>query len=122
MYALARNFCEGSDYTEILSFVTTTCGTFFDNINKAKVAKIVRQVLDIVSLEAPNEHEMLADVCKAVVKWCKECNRCEGDEIKDTLTSSLTQPSPLPAGPSSASASSLSLLPSGFCRASSPTL
>ncbi|GMI30791.1 hypothetical protein TrRE_jg2243 [Triparma retinervis] len=75
VYALARNFCEGSDYTEILSFVTTTCGTFFDNINKAKVAKIVRQVLDIVSLEAPNEHEMLADVCKAVVKWCKECNR-----------------------------------------------
>ena len=75
VYSLARNLCEGKDFAMILPFVTVTCSHFFDSITKAKVAKIVRQVLDIVSVEAPGEHKMLADVCGAVIKWCKECKR-----------------------------------------------
>ena len=44
MYSLARNLCEGKEYDQILPFITNACETLFGNINKAKVAKIVRQV------------------------------------------------------------------------------
>ncbi|GMH92128.1 hypothetical protein TrST_g6587 [Triparma strigata] len=75
VYALSRCLCEASQYSSILPFVTETCKTFFSNVTKAKTAKIVRQVLDIVSVEAPKELVMLENVCGAVINWCTEMNR-----------------------------------------------
>ena len=44
-----------TQYDDVLPFLTTNCSTFFDNVTKAKTAKAVRRVLDIVEEEAPEE-------------------------------------------------------------------
>jgi hypothetical protein len=62
-FQICRLFCSTSSYKSILPFLTETCTTLFDGITKAKVAKIVRQILDVVSSCAPEELEMLNDVC-----------------------------------------------------------
>lgn len=48
-----------------------TCRGFFDNATKAKCAKVVRAVLDIVCSLAPDQLEMQAEVCQNIIKWCK---------------------------------------------------
>jgi len=72
-YALARLLCSSSDYSKILPLITTTCTVFFAAVTKAKVAKIVRQILEVVSSEAPEELGMQSDVCGAIIAWCNGC-------------------------------------------------
>ena len=75
VYEMSRSLCNASMYTAILPFLTTTCSSFFDGITKAKTAKIVRQVLDILSASAPSEHGMLVAVCLSVIAWCTSMKR-----------------------------------------------
>jgi 26S proteasome regulatory subunit N6 len=49
--------------------------TFFQTVNKAKCAKVVRQVLDIVCGLAPDEHDMQREICEKIVVWCRREKR-----------------------------------------------
>lgn len=72
IYGLARAYCGSAQYDEVVSLLTgDTCRGFFDNATKAKCAKVVRAVLDIVCSLAPDQLEMQAEVCQNIIKWCK---------------------------------------------------
>lgn len=43
---------------------------FFSEIPKAKTAKIVRNILDIVA-QVPNSEHVQITLCRDVVEWCK---------------------------------------------------
>jgi len=63
VYALARAYCKSNQYQEIVSLLTgEVCGPFFDNVTRAKCAKVVRAVLDTVCSLAPNEFDMVSSV------------------------------------------------------------
>lgn len=72
VYALARSYCLSGKYNDVVSLLTgKACATFFDHITKAKCAKVVRGVLDLVCTLAPNELDMQAQVCQNVIQWCR---------------------------------------------------
>ena len=61
VYALARSYCLSGKYDDVVSLLTgKACATFFDHITKAKCAKVVRGVLDLVCTLAPNELDMVS--------------------------------------------------------------
>ena len=61
IYGLARAYCGSAQYDEVVSLLTgDTCRGFFDNATKAKCAKVVRAVLDIVCSLAPDQLEMVS--------------------------------------------------------------
>ena len=64
IYGLARAYCGSAQYDEVVSLLTgDTCRGFFDNATKAKCAKVVRAVLDIVCGLAPDQLEMVSVIC-----------------------------------------------------------
>ncbi|KAL3790658.1 hypothetical protein HJC23_009758 [Cyclotella cryptica] len=72
VYSLARAYCQDNRTVEVVTLLTgETCAAFFANITKAKCAKVVRAVLDIVCSCAPDELEMQAGICRNIVDWCK---------------------------------------------------
>jgi len=72
VYALARAYCKSNQYQEIVSLLTgEVCGPFFDNVTRAKCAKVVRAVLDTVCSLAPNEFDMQAQICRNIIEWCR---------------------------------------------------
>ena len=61
IYALSRAYCAAGKYDEVVNFLTgSTCGAFFENVTKAKCAKVVRGVLDAVCAFSPNELDMVS--------------------------------------------------------------
>jgi hypothetical protein len=61
IYGLARAYCGSAQYDEVVNLLTgDTCRGFFDNATKAKCAKVVRAVLDIVCGLAPEQLEMVS--------------------------------------------------------------
>jgi len=73
VYELTRAFCKQSQYSEIVSFLESS--SFFQTVNKAKCAKVVRQVLDIVCGLAPTEYGMQQEICEKIVLWCRREKR-----------------------------------------------
>lgn len=72
VYALTRSYCETQQYSLVVDVLTgNICHEFFANITKAKCAKVVRQVLDIVCSLAPNELNMQEKICNNIIAWCK---------------------------------------------------
>ena len=71
VYALSRAYCAASQSREVVSLLTGSCAPFFSNITKAKCAKVVRAVLDIVCAASPDEYEMQAGICRNIIDWCK---------------------------------------------------
>ena len=72
VYSLTRAYCSAGKHDEIVTLLTgDSCSTFFANITKAKVAKVVRAVLEIISQSSPQEYEMQAGICRNVIAWCK---------------------------------------------------
>ena len=70
IYALARNYCDSSQYQEVVNLLTgTTCAAFFTTVTKAKCAKVVRAVLDIICSLAPNELDMQQQICNNIIAW-----------------------------------------------------
>ncbi|CAN0554800.1 unnamed protein product, partial [Ectocarpus sp. 12 AP-2014] len=55
-----------SDVVDLLK----TASPFFGTIPKARTAKIVRTIIDIVS-KVPNSLELQDALCREVVAWCK---------------------------------------------------
>jgi 26S proteasome regulatory subunit N6 len=73
VYELTRAYCERKDYPAIVSFLEAS--TFFQKVNKAKCAKVVRQVLDIVCSLAPTAYDMQKEICEKIVAWCQREKR-----------------------------------------------
>ena len=72
VYDLVRVYCSSSatNTTEtIVSFLKSS--PFLNNVvTKAKCAKIVRQVLEIVASLAPQDYDLQQEVCEQIVAWC----------------------------------------------------
>lgn len=73
VYDLTRAYCSQHKYSEIVSFLETS--SFFTVVTKAKCAKVVRQVLDIVCSLAPDEYDMQHEICEKIVIWCRREKR-----------------------------------------------
>jgi len=69
IYRLARIYTENKQFSEVLSLLKTN-GTFFSIIPKAKTAKIVRQILNIVAT-VPDSLTIQVELSRDVVEWCK---------------------------------------------------
>jgi len=70
VYDLTRAYCATKEYNEVVEFLTGATGkAFFDHINKAKCAKLVRQVLDIVCSLAPDQLDMQEQICNNIITW-----------------------------------------------------
>lgn len=73
VYQLTRAYCGRKEYSSIVKFLEESA--FFQNVTKAKCAKVVRQVLDIVVNLAPEEYEMQREICEKIIAWCQREKR-----------------------------------------------
>lgn len=72
VYNLTRAYCDKSvqQYHQIVEFLTGETGRYFlAHITKAKTAKVVRQVLDIVVAAAPLELNMQESIARSIIAW-----------------------------------------------------
>lgn len=61
-----------SQFGEVMNLLTgDICRPFFENVTKAKCAKVVRAVLDIICALAPNELSMQTQICRNIILWCQ---------------------------------------------------
>lgn len=76
IYSLARVYCTSNQYDAIPTLLTgQTCSPFFTNVTKAKCAKVVRAVLEIICTLAPNELDMQEAICNSILKWTESEKR-----------------------------------------------
>lgn len=68
IYRLARLYSEHRDFDNVMTLLKNS-GLFFSQIPKAKTAKIVRSILDIVS-KTPDSLDVQVSLCVDVVEWC----------------------------------------------------
>lgn len=73
MYDLTRALCEDKQFEAIVPLLQET--TFLSQITKAKMAKVVRAVLDIVCNVAPTELDMQAQICNSIIDWTQQEKR-----------------------------------------------
>jgi hypothetical protein len=73
IYDLTRAYCNTHQYKAVVPLLKET--HFFSQVTKAKCARVVRAVLDMVCLEAPQQLEMQADICKNIIEWCRREKR-----------------------------------------------
>ncbi len=66
---MARLYTEKKDMDQIMSLMKTNA-EFFNNIAKAKTAKIVRNVLAIVAT-IPDSIEIQVSLCEKLIEWCE---------------------------------------------------
>lgn len=72
IYALVRTYCTVSQVGEVMNLLTgDICRPFFEHVTKAKCAKVVRAVLDIICALAPDELSMQAQICRNIISWCQ---------------------------------------------------
>lgn len=75
IYDLTRALCSIAKYKQVVQLITGDFQTFLDTITKAKCAKLVRQVLDIVCSLAPDELQMQEEICVTIIDWTKNEKR-----------------------------------------------
>ena len=73
VYELTRAYCDKKEYPAIVAFLEAS--TFFQKVTKAKCAKVVRQVLDIVCSLAPTAYDMQREICEKIIAWCQREKR-----------------------------------------------
>ena len=73
VYELTRAYCARQEYSSVVKFLEES--PFFQNVTKAKCAKVVRQVLDIVVSLAPQEYAMQREICEKIIAWCQREKR-----------------------------------------------
>ena len=72
IYSLTRTYCATTQFDSIVDLLTgSTCRGFFDHSTKAKCAKVVRAVLDLLCSISPDQFDIQAQVCRNVIAWCK---------------------------------------------------
>jgi 26S proteasome regulatory subunit N6 len=76
IYQLTRLYCITSNYNAITTILTgSTCAPFFTYATKAKCAKVVRAVLDILTTHAPHALDIQRQTCESILTWCIEQKR-----------------------------------------------
>jgi 26S proteasome regulatory subunit N6 len=76
VYDLTRAYCASAQYDAVVDFLTGASGqSFFGQITKAKTAKVVRQVLDIVCTAAAEEVTVQESIARSIIAWTKEEKR-----------------------------------------------
>lgn len=76
VYDLTRAYCAAHQYDQVVEFITGTSGqAFLSTITKAKTAKVVRQLLDIVCTAAPEAHKMQESVARSIIQWTEQEKR-----------------------------------------------
>jgi 26S proteasome regulatory subunit N6 len=68
VYDLTRVYCESKQFDAIVPLLQES--PFFSQISKAKMAKVVRAILDMVCLLVPEELDMQASISKSIIEWC----------------------------------------------------
>lgn len=68
IYRLARLYTEGKRFSDVLDLLKSN-NEFFSIIPKAKTAKIVRSILNIVGT-VPDSLEIQINLSRDVVQWC----------------------------------------------------
>lgn len=76
VYDLTRAYCASKQYNDVVDFVTGESGKqFLSQITKAKTAKVVRQVLDIVCTAAAEQVEVQESIARSIIAWTVEEKR-----------------------------------------------
>jgi len=73
IYSVAKIYAKQGSGAE-LSSLMKSIRPFFDTMSKAKTAKIVRTVIDLVS-EYPGNERLQIELCRESIQWCKDTNR-----------------------------------------------
>ncbi|CAN0222816.1 unnamed protein product, partial [Discosporangium mesarthrocarpum] len=68
IYGLAKSYGETRRFSDVVDLLRTA-SPFFANIPKARTAKIVRTIIDIVS-KVPDTLELQDTLCRQVIAWC----------------------------------------------------
>ena len=80
IYKLARVFTESKQFSEVVKLLKDN-NDFFGGIPKARTAKIVRSIIDIVAT-IPDSLDIQITLCKEVVEWCKLEKRTLGKSCR----------------------------------------
>ena len=76
VYDLTRAYCASQTYNEVVNFLTGEQGKqFLSQITKAKTAKVVRQVLDIVCTAATDQMQVQETIARNIIAWTLEEKR-----------------------------------------------
>jgi 26S proteasome regulatory subunit N6 len=70
---LAKIYTEEKSFNNVLNLLKTN-GDFFGLVPKAKTAKIVRTILNIVAT-VPDSLKIQIQLCGDVIEWCKQEKR-----------------------------------------------
>eukprot|EP00607_Mallomonas_marina_P000602 CAMPEP_0182428814 /NCGR_PEP_ID=MMETSP1167-20130531/23819_1 /TAXON_ID=2988 /ORGANISM="Mallomonas Sp, Strain CCMP3275" /LENGTH=476 /DNA_ID=CAMNT_0024611935 /DNA_START=56 /DNA_END=1486 /DNA_ORIENTATION=+ len=73
IYKLTRLHTEASRFDDVIGLLNKN-GSFFESIPKAKTAKIVRSVIEIVAT-IPDSLDIQIRLCQDVIEWCKQEKR-----------------------------------------------
>ena len=73
VYDLTRAYCSQGRYDDVVQFLTTS--KFLLALTKAKTAKVVRQVLDIVCTAAPEQYAVQESIARSIKSWCEREKR-----------------------------------------------
>lgn len=68
IYRLARIYSEQGMFDDVMTLLKNN-NAFFTQIPKAKTAKIVRSIIDIVS-KTPDSLDIQLSLCENVIEWC----------------------------------------------------
>ncbi|CAM9509707.1 unnamed protein product [Phaeothamnion confervicola] len=69
IYKLAKAYADARRFSDVMNLVRSA-EAFFTTIPKARTAKVVRTVIDIVS-KVPNSLGLQVELCEQVVAWCR---------------------------------------------------
>lgn len=69
IYRLAQAYTELQELTKVASLLKDN-GDFFSSLPKARTAKIVRNILNIVA-KVPDSLTVQVSLCEDIVQWCK---------------------------------------------------
>lgn len=76
VYDLTRAYCATKKYDNVVCFLEGPTGqAFLSTITKAKTAKVVRQLLDILIAAAPDQLDMHETVARNIVAWTEREKR-----------------------------------------------
>lgn len=87
IYRLGKLYGKQSKAKE-LAALAKEIRPFFDSVSKAKTAKIVRTLIDLVA-EIPDTVELQIELCKESIEWAKETKRTFLRQRIDTRLASL---------------------------------
>jgi len=76
IYNLTKVYCLTKNYEQIVGLLTgDVCHAFFSNVTKAKCARVIRQVLDLICDLIPEEYSTQETICRQIISWCTEQKR-----------------------------------------------